>query len=135
MGAEALGDSDLDRMVSRATAYWMSQDISAAQMERLQAVDVVIGRLDGRDLGYGTSDGVIHIDDDAAGNGWSMKRQRVERGRVDLLSVVAHEMGHALGMDDTAMGSTLAIGERRLPLDSPDRAWETPFSRQLQLLN
>jgi hypothetical protein len=135
MGGDTLSGSELDRMVSRATAYWMSQDISAAQMERLQAVDVVIGRLDGRDLGYGTSDGVIHIDDDAAGHGWSMKRQRVERGRVDLLSVVAHEMGHALGMDDTAMGSTLAIGDRRLPLESPDRELQTPFSRQLQLLN
>jgi hypothetical protein len=46
-----------------------------------------------------------------------------ERKRVDLLSVLAHELGHLAGLDDThdpghpadVMGESLATGNRRMP--------------------
>jgi hypothetical protein len=44
-------------------------------------------------------------------------------GRMDLLSVVAHDLGHLVGLDDDqdphhaadVMGDTLAAGTRRVP--------------------
>lgn len=83
---------------------------------------------------------VVWIDDDAAGAGWFVDptpsddaefrargRGRELRatghspaaGRVDLLTVLLHELGHVLGLDhgETAglMAPTLSEGTRRLP--------------------
>jgi hypothetical protein len=77
----------------------------------------------------------VRIDDDAAGYGWfvdSTPREDSEfarpgdrrvRGRMDLLSVVAHELGHLVGLDDDhnadhaadVMGESLMAGTRRMP--------------------
>src|SRR5207253_4844522 len=77
----------------------------------------------------------VRIDDDAAGYGWFVDptpRDDAEfrngkapavRGRMDLLSTVAHELGHLVGLDDDhdachaadVMGDSLAAGIRRMP--------------------
>jgi hypothetical protein len=67
--------------------------------------------------------GTIYLDATADGYGWFMDPTASPPAtQVDLLTVVMHEMGHALGLPDiTAPGSTdlmaqaLAVGLRRLP--------------------
>src|SRR5206468_2086543 len=90
------------------------------------------------------SPGLVQIDRDAAGNGWFIdptpqddaefvqansptrlytKPQNAPAGRIDLLTTVLHEMGHALGLPDSysqearenLMFGSLTKGERRLP--------------------
>jgi hypothetical protein len=78
------------------------------------------------------SPGVILIDRDAVGYGWFVDPTPGDdsefapgavnspaRGRMDLLSVLDHEMGHELGFGDDdgndVMGESLAAGVRRVP--------------------
>ena len=99
-----------------------------------QIVDLP-GTLLGREVG-GT---LVQIDVDAAGYGWFVdstpwddvefgRRPRIPRPgglpgseaarRVDLLTVVMHELGHVLGYgheDEGLMDDTLPLGTRRLP--------------------
>jgi hypothetical protein len=68
----------------------------------------------------------VLIDADGAGHGWSFERSGPADGRVDLLSVVVHELGHVLGFDHVVpsgsgvdfMGAVLSTGIRLTPIDS-----------------
>jgi hypothetical protein len=76
--------------------------------------------------------GAIWIDQNAAGYGWYLDPTAATDaafpatpgspayGKVDLLTVVEHELGHELGFGDTAgdglMGVFLPTGTRRLPV-------------------
>src|SRR5204863_1371667 len=103
----------------------------------LQLADVQILDLPGRTLGL-ASGTVIYLDGNAAGHGWFVDptpRDDSEfapgiadssaGGRVDLLTVLAHEMGHVLGLDDdhaadpvagNVMAESLPVGVRRIHL-------------------
>src|SRR6185369_7400453 len=81
----------------------------------------------------------IYLDANAAGRGWFVDPTPWEdsefapgvadspaAGRVDLLTVLAHEMGHILGRDDdhetdpmtgNVMADVLPLGVRRIHLD------------------
>jgi hypothetical protein len=82
--------------------------------------------------------GAIWVDQDAAGYGWYLDASPATDGlfpatagngafgKVDLLTVVEHELGHELGLADTTgsglMGEFLPTGVRRVP--APERAPE-----------
>jgi len=92
--------------------------------------------LPGSTLGLASSS-IIFLDSNAAGHGWfldptphddseftSESANEHPSSQVDLLSVLAHELGHLLGMDDDAaadpygqnvMADALPVGLRRMP--------------------
>jgi uncharacterized delta-60 repeat protein len=121
----------LQPIVGAAIARWQAAGIDPQRIDALRKITVQIGNLEGSDLGDATP-GVITISPTAAGFGWfidstpnddlEFSRGAVNhpaQGRMDLLSVVAHEMGHELGFahDDGAdvMNEALPPGVRRVP--------------------
>lgn len=121
-----LSQTDLDRVVAFALAEWRESGLDAAQQTRLQRLRFEVTGL--TNLHLGEADGnVIRIDRTAGGRGWSVPQENepdaVATDRLDLLSAVLHEMGHALGLPDTyatgdrgrVMFGWLAQGERRHP--------------------
>jgi hypothetical protein len=125
--ASRLTTAALAPIVDAAMAQWAA---AGADVAALRGVAFRVTDLPGRLLGLATPR-TIWIDRDAAGRGWfvdptpgdsSEFRRGVRspaRGHVDLLSVVAHELGHRLGLDDDQPGvgvmeGTLGVGQRRL---------------------
>lgn len=111
-----------------AQAFWRD---AGADLSLLGPLDIRIGDLPGTTLGQ--ADGpIITLDRDAAGHGWFFDFTPgdvadLPADRMDLLSAVAHEIGHALGHDhdhdhdddeEDVMAPTLSLGERRIPVAS-----------------
>jgi hypothetical protein len=128
----------LQPIVNAAIARWTSVGMDAETVAKLRQVQFVIGDLPGSTLGE--ADGsLIRLDANAAGNGWfvdptpnadeefttassSGQLQAVDSralDRMDLLTVVEHELGHVAGLGDLdsslsdLMSSTLNKGIRR----------------------
>jgi parallel beta-helix repeat protein len=135
-GVAALSGSDLQPIVAQAVADWLSVGVA---VDLLDSIHVVVADLPGSQLGLATLD-TIFIDLDAAGHGWfvdptpeadeefipgaagalrAIDPRAVDR--IDLLTVVSHELGHAMGLEDadsaseTLMGGILQTGVRRHP--------------------
>ena len=124
-GARAVTDPQIKHVTDAAITWWDAHaDLSDEQVAMLREVDVRIQDLGYDDLddengtgwmlGLASADGIT-IDDDAAGHGWSLGLGGVSQHKVDLFSVLVHEMGHMLGKSDEDMGATLAVGERKFP--------------------
>ncbi|HEY5720975.1 MAG TPA: tandem-95 repeat protein [Allosphingosinicella sp.] len=138
-----LTEAALESMVEAAIQRWIDAGASAEQVAAMRAVDFSVVDMAGIYLGASTN-GVVQIDSDGAGLGWfvdstpgddgefsgSGTRLVAEAGgpaagRLDLLTVVMHELGHQIGLgdhydrnntDDLMYGYANA-GERRLPAD------------------
>jgi hypothetical protein len=138
-----LTQSQLDTVVSAAMARWEATGLTKEQLARLRSVTFEVADLPGWYLGEAAGSH-IRVDNDAGGNGWhvdasaesdalfgtvvSPTRRYTDpasapAGRIDLLTAVLHEFGHALGLGDSylvqdrdsIMFGQLTKGERRLP--------------------
>ena len=142
--AGIIQQSELDVQVAAARARWEATGLSDAQRATLGTVKFEVATLSGGRLGEAGA-GVIRVDATAGGNGWFIDDsptrdvQFVERksatrfyttpqgaaaGRIDLLTALMHEMGHAIGLADSydpkdrdsIMYGWLTKGERRVPV-------------------
>jgi hypothetical protein len=144
-GETHLTQAQLDSVVAAAIANWAAAGASAAQLAMLAALTFIVADLAGTRVGEQTP-GHILIDPSAAGHGWFVDStpndnseftraanaagtdldtdpSNAAAGHLDLLTAVLHEMGHALGLDDSAAASDahdlmyidLVDGERRVP--------------------
>ncbi len=121
----ALTVSDLDPVLEEAARRWSAVRDDAPGV--LSTVDVSIVNLPGNRLGAASGSRIL-IDADAAGHGWfvdatphsdteylALPGQELiaslepARQRMDLLTVVMHEMGHVLGLPDLDPILVLAV--------------------------
>jgi hypothetical protein len=137
-GSATLTGSQLQPIVNAAIARWTSAGLDAATLQKLTQVQFVISDLPGSYLGEAEGNRIT-IDPSAAGNGWFVDTtptrdeefalsggQRVAVDpravdRIDLLTVVEHELGHVAGLSDIyastddLMNGVLGKGVRRDP--------------------
>jgi hypothetical protein len=110
--------AELNRAVDKAIAEWRHAGVKQSALARLRHVPISVAALPGNELGVTLNDHV-KISADAAGWGWSLDG-RPAHARMDLVTVVAHELGHVLGYGESSrpgdlMANTLPAGVRRVP--------------------
>ena len=137
--------SELDAIVSVAIARWAATGLDPDQLATLRSLRFEVAELS--DICLGEANGNhVRIDSNAGGNGWfidasaqsdvtSLRQETLPlfasytdpasapAGRIDLLTAIMHEMGHALGLSDSyleqdrdsLMYGYLTKGERRVP--------------------
>ena len=115
-----LTNEQLAAATIQAKQFW-SQELGAgdARLALLDSATVEVGNLPDLRLGA-TIGGLVLIDSDAAGYGWSLGS--ASNDRMDLLTAVKHELGHLLGFDhddNGLMSETLAAGQRELASPAP----------------
>ncbi len=139
-GAVVVTQTQVQSLLSKAIAGWRAAGLDAADVRRLQGVKVQVGNLGTSILGLEAAD-VITINQTAAGYNWYVNAsagssqafglvgpggeelagpRSPAAGRVDLLTVLEHELGHVIGLSDNAqagdlMDITLGLGVRRAP--------------------
>ncbi len=138
--AVAVTQTQVQALLPEAIAAWQAAGLDAADVRRLESVQVQVGNLGTSILGL-EAGGVITINQTAAGNNWYVNASTGSSrafglvgpggealagpgspaaGKVDLLTVLEHELGHVIGLSDNAqagdlMDITLGLGVRRAP--------------------
>lgn len=143
-GTQVLDPNQIQPLFAEALARWQTAGVDTSS---LSGIDVRIADLGGTTLGL-ASGSTIWIDINAAGWGWfvdvtpwddsefTTPGNQGEQNRMDLLTVLMHEIGHVLGHEhDEAgvMAETLTAGTRLTPLvDATDwlAAMDVAFSKK-----
>ena len=128
---EELNAEDAEEILAEAISRYEQAGLADEQVELLYSVEIVIADLSDWTLGRADED-TIYLDVDAAGFGWYVDSTPLDDSefdngdtsvseRMDLLTVVMHELGHVLGLDDvfdehdhSLMSAWLSPGERRV---------------------
>ena len=131
---EIVTEADLAPIVTEAINRWKGiLGANSPLIGTLYNLDYQVVNFNDLTLGHATSD-TIFIDADAAGYGWFVDETPVDDaefaaesseadGKMDLLTAVMHEMGHAIGLKDlneskdpdALMSERLEAGERIEP--------------------
>ncbi|MFD0894868.1 DUF11 domain-containing protein [Luteolibacter ambystomatis] len=138
-----LEQSQLDSLVAAATKRWEASGLTLEQKVILKGLAFEASDLPGARLGEAGGN-LIRVGRDPGGDGWFIDPSPMSdeafssevigtrrytapdhaaAGRIDLLTTLMHEMGHALGLEDSyaaadrdnLMYGFLTKGERRLP--------------------
>ncbi len=122
LSTQVLALSDVEPLMENAIAAWAAVGISVDQRDRLESLQISIADLSGARLGeqFGNT---ITLDVNAAGYGWHIDSTDPHANGIDPLTVIYHEMGHAIGMDDDysdpssddIMNGWLLTNTRRIP--------------------
>ena len=139
---ERLSTDAVAPVLDEAVSQYQAEGISPAEAASLADTNVLVTDLSSSVLGAASPvSNTVWLDTNAAGNGWfvdatpalneefaaGVAQVRYDApagspaaGRVDLLTVLAHELGHLIGQghdDHGVMGAALAVGTRLLPAD------------------
>jgi hypothetical protein len=133
--------AELAPLVNEATDLWLGTGLDPQQVQNLRNLIVRVGALPPGVVGYRRGE-TLTLSPNAAGYGWFVDPTPADNsefavqtsaglqagsgspaaGRMDLLTVILHEEGHALGLGDLpaagsadVMAATLFPGVRRLP--------------------
>lgn len=129
-GASSLREGQLKLAMKAAIAYWDAQGEDVSGLDEVSVSIDDLGDDNGSWVLGETMGNMIWVDDDAAGHGWSVGLGPVAPNRVDLFSVLVHELGHVLGMEDVDLGDGLEVGQRLLP-ESMEADSHLPLPAQL----
>jgi hypothetical protein len=134
-GAEGnrLNPEQVAPLFTEAITRWQAAGL---EVSTFSGIEIRIADLPGATLGLASGQ-TIWLDDNAAGWGWfvdptpwddaefTTPGDPGEQGRMDLLTVLMHEIGHLLGQDhetDGLMAETLTASTRQVPAGDPHRA-------------
>ena len=138
--ATSITQAQVQALLPEAIAAWRSAGLDATDVTRLDTTKIQVANLGTNILGLEAAN-VITINQTAAGFNWytnasarsiqafALPGQGTVRlagpgspaaGRVDLLTVLEHELGHVIGLPDNnqsgdLMDTTLDLGVRRAP--------------------
>ena len=120
VNAVVVTQAEVQALVPEAIDAWKAAGLGAADVRKLESVQVQVGNLGTSILGLETP-GVITINQTAAGYNWDVSAAgSPSASGVDLLTVLEHELGHVIGLSDNTqagdlMDITLGLGVSRAP--------------------